>query len=93
MAEKGGEKGPGLGGWGSEDDEKRGRRLLHRCVPWCVPVWVSVSQGVCVCVCVCGAETDKDKQIQGSGDSFSVGSGKEASARHCSLQCIPVETW
>lgn len=66
---------------------------------------VGLYDGVCLCgsvclrECVCDARrqtdsyTDKEKQFQRGGGSFSVGSGKEASAGHCSLWCIPVETW
>lgn len=62
-------------------------------------VCACAGQYVSECVCVCDARRqadsyrDKGKQIQGGGGSFSVGSGKEASAGHCSLWCIPAETW
>lgn len=33
------------------------------------------------------------QDIVTSQDSFSAGSGKEASVGHCSLLCIPLEPW
>lgn len=80
---------------GEDMGEEGGRRRVCGFAWWYVLVRVSMSQSVCVCDARRQTDSyrDKGKQIQRGGGSFSVGSGKEASAGHCSLWCIPAETW